>query len=523
MAGKKSREPKEFAEDLFKFIYNSRFDHSAFDDEDEYFNFNTDADTTLYNLMDGARSYDEVRNRIINEMRKAGNKDLIGRAVTKYNNVYGDPEAGAEGLFSVDLLPEIDALKMRALNNDAYSVEESLKMLMPLAQKLGVSPDELVYQVFGKTDPLTGMGLKENPRQAFRDLVADKVFQTEADARKFYRDMGYVYDGENNDDYLLNNLYNLAERVHKRKEYDNMPTAEKVVSTLAMPFSTDKVAEGIEPSTTDKVFDVAGAGGDALLALMTAGKSLPVQIGIGSVFGSLLKPVHDKLDLQKDKYIYSNGEGEKDIRADEQFNKLKEAKDGAKSIIPMLTLFGAGSIANRYMGGLGSRVINVVGNKAKEFASNALDRITGASSVKKKMAEVSDDIASYSTKLDDLEKMERQTTKEIGELNRDISRADKAGTAEDRAFASVSRKRVADKADRIDAIYEAKTDVNNALKKLEEQKKLLEKSKAVKRSQRALSGLELLGRAGALRLGESTRQPASGVSRWAFDFLKSDD
>lgn len=515
MAGKKSREPKEFAEDLFKFIYNSRFDHSAFDDEDEYFNFNTDADTALYNLMDGARSYDEVRNRIINEMRKAGNKDLIGRAVTKYNNVYGDPEAGAEGLFSVDLLPEIDALKMRALNNDAYSVEESLKMLMPLAQKLGVSPDELVYQVFGKTDPLTGMGLKENPRQAFRDLVADKVFQTEADARKFYRDMGYVYDGENNDDYLLNNLYNLAERVHKRKEYDNMPTAEKVVSTLAFPFSTDKVAEGREASTTDKVFDVAGAGGDALLALMTAGKSLPVQIGIGSAFGTLLKPVHDKFDLQKDKYIYSNGEGEKDIRADEQFNKLKEAQTAVKSIGPALSMLGLNALTL----GKGGRLFNFIGNKAKEFASNALDKITGASSVKKKMAEVSDDIASYSTKLDDLKKMERQTTKEIGELNRDINYADKAGTAEDRAFASAARKKVAEKADRIDAIYEARTDVNNALKKLEEQKRLLDESKAIKRSQRALSGLELLGRAGALRLGESTRRPASGVSRWAVDLL----
>lgn len=509
---KKSRVPKEFAEDLFKYIYDSQYNRGEFEDQDDIYVLDEDVE----NLLAGSRSYNEVRNRLINAMKQAGNNDIVKRAVTKYNNVYGDPESGAEGLFSTDLLPPVDKLKMRAINNDGLTLEESLARLDTLCQKLGVDPSVLLKELYGETDPVTGMRGGEGSKTKFRNKVIEKAMQSEADARKFYRDMGYVYDGENNDDYVIGDLYDLVERAQKRREYDETPIVEKALMTLTDPYGTDKISEGREPTTTDKVFSAIGALGDIGIASLTGGMSLPLQVIAGLSFGTGLKPLHDAFDLKEDRYVYSNGDGDKDIKADEKFNILKELNEAAPNLL--ISYIGGG-----ILGGRGAKLVKSVTGKFKNAVESAIDRITGATEVKKKAAQVADDIDEYYTKLDDLKKMERQTTKEIGEINRYIKYADKAGTDKDRAFARTSRKRVAEKVNKLDAIYEAKTDVNNALKRLAEQEKSLEMAKEIKRSKRALSGLELLGKVGAVKVGESTRKPVDYLARYGWNYLMNND
>lgn len=484
--GKNKYKGKNFDDALIQWIYDSKFYPNEFDNSADKFR-----DFELSGIMEGAKSYDEAKNRILQRLINDKDKSAIGEAVRHFNAVYGNDE---DGFYTENSFPDID--KLEGLQKDLkvanYSGEEVLKRLGEVAKNLdNADANALLASIFDA--PVTEEDVEGSVYKSRLDrILEDAVYQNFPKYDRFYKQMGLTPNATKAD--VSANIMELLERANMIR---NAKKDESQAQKILMHYGDKSVSEGRSPSAQDVAADLLGLPADIAMAYATKGKSIPARFAAGAGINLLMDPLHDIVDSARTEHVYSFGEGDNDIRRDAEitFDPVKFAKN-AGSIATMFFLDRFGSGAGR----MAERVLNSgkakgIANKVKQKASDALDRIVGNTSTRKGIEKAGDELADAERFLANEPGKRKALEAEQRIVNKDTPSTNEAWRAN-----NVRSNEIDKELENLDLSYIA---ANKKKAEAEKALELLYKEPSLARRNKVIENLDLLLGLGAVGAGRS--------------------
>lgn len=494
--GKNKYKGKNFDDALIQWIYDSKFYPNEFDNSADKFR-----DFELSGIMEGAKSYEEAKNRILQRLINDKDKSAIGEAVRHFNAVYGNDE---DGFYTENSFPDID--KLEGLQKDLkvanYSGEEVLKRLGEVAKNLdNADANALLASIFDA--PVTEEDVEGSVYKSRLDkILEDAVYQNFPKYDRFYKQMGLTPNATKAD--VSANIMELLERANMIR---NAKKDESPAQKILMPYGDKSVSEGRSPSAQDVAADLLGLPADIAAAYLTRGRSLPARVAGGGALDLILDPIHDAVDSARTEHVYSFGEGDKDIRRNANVRGAFDLKRIGSDLIPIASSL----VFDKFAPGLGSRIGRMANSakgksilsKANEKISDALDFIVGNGKNRKKANELNKSISKSDEVLENNKLLSEKLARDQKFINQD-----KPSTTEAWRENFKRSNKIDEDLERLSAESASevrkKMDAENALE-------LLLKDPGFARKVKAEQALDMLIGTGAVATGRVTGRPVEYV------------
>lgn len=335
-----NKNKKNFDDRLFNYIYNSKFKPDLLE-----FPLN---DEELFKILDGVRSEEEARNRIIARLKKDGNYNVIDDAISAYGDFYPDEEVSPE------LMTTIANLKYRDISPETMSPEYILEKAAEIASVMGYNGED------GVTRLLTDINPHNLPMSIQANEFIKSKLKSDADIDNFYNSLGY-----NDEDYALNQIGAILERAQKLQEASKKGMVRTFAEGFVAPYSTKSKTEGRDPSINDLVWDgidnAASLGSGKLIK--GAGKNFIAGAG----YGTGIDLGHDILDSLLTKHVYSEGEGDNDISERGDVGNIFTLDNLYTRLSPLMMLLGGVALGRSLVGKMPERIGDAIKDKLGKY------------------------------------------------------------------------------------------------------------------------------------------------------------
>lgn len=459
-----SKKNRNIDEDILRYIFESRFfPERLIDKESEYANNLSYIDEDLFKLMDGAKSYTEARNLLIEGLKDEANLARAREAARAYSSAYGNPNEPFDSdkafLTPMDRIPlNVERLPYDVVESRANDIARALLYTNGVA---GMIAD------MNNRNKITNM-LGEKSGEEYRQHIAKEIMQRLNDEKL---DKSVLLDSLDltpnaDDNYIANKASEYAERVNRKLLHEKMGGGSKLAYSFMQPYSHETESEGLKPSAIDAIFDFATMSGSPLVGakisrMANGSKRLEKAAekaarqrdldkfkdtfitlsGIGAVAGAI-EPIvtraHDGLDalLSKSVYAHEGDDNEVSERGDVwKALRLEELPSDVKNGVLNGFMTSAVGLGGRG-GGLVFRKLGdkIASSNVGKKALNGLDALFGGKAKKahgdlmKEKKEIQDRIDNYWTKSKSTVSDEalRQYNKRLNQIERHQGSFEKA-------------------------------------------------------------------------------------------------
>ena len=397
-------------EDVLRYIFESRFfPERLIDKESEYANNLSYIDDDLFKLMDGAKSYTEARNLLIDGLN---DQNILGRArdaAKAYFTAFGKEGEDFDGdkafLSPLERIPlNIERLPYDFVEQRGNDIATALKYTNGI--------ESMLADMNNRNKIMTMLGEKsgEEYRQHIAREIAERLKDESLDKSRLLELMDLTPNADA--DYIANKASEYAERVNRKKNHEKMGDLSRMAQSFVIPYQEQSTEEGLKPGAIDVLFDVVSAAAAPVVgtkiskttnaakrlekaaekgSLARLGSALVGLSGIGAIAGSVEPFVtrgHDALETLFSNNVYAHegednevserGDVKKALRLSEL---LDDVRNGFMSGAMASAVGIGGRGGGRVLKGLGEKIAN---SNAGKKVLTGLDALFGSSGKGKK-------------------------------------------------------------------------------------------------------------------------------------------